>query len=89
MSTANDYAAVKEMFSDEPLLAQFQLVPHAARVQLVEEMDAEIEACTDPELKKEIEAECSAIRMMLRMWQPIEMSPEDEAVLNEHFTAKE
>ena len=71
-----------------PMLDALRLLPHKARLEFVEEMDAEIEACTDPELKKQIELEHSVFRMMLRMWQPVEMSPEDEDYLNEHFLAR-
>jgi hypothetical protein len=87
MTASNDQRAMLEQLfgSNEALFQQIQCIPYAARLQIVEQMDAEIEATTDPKLKHEIELEGDVFRNLLRTFPPVDMSPEDEAAMNQHF----
>ena len=86
MPAAEQRAFLDQMFGeDHPQLQQIQLIPYAARLQMTEEAEAEIKSTTDPEARRAIQMEWDVFRNLLRLYPPVDMSPEDEAALNQHF----
>ena len=57
---------LEAVFGNQPIFQALKTMTPDERIQLVEEMDAEVEAQTDPATKRAIEMEHQVFRMMLR-----------------------
>lgn len=59
---------VNALYGESPIITWVKTASAEEKASYVEELDAEIEAATDPEKRRALEAEARAFRVMLRVY---------------------